>query len=63
MMLSKIVSALSPTLLTLMLLANPQMAITATMSMGIAAMALLIILAFMRRARKQTSVLVKPADY
>jgi len=63
MMLSKIVSALSPTLLTLMLLANPQMAITATMSMGIAAMALLILLAFMRRARKQTSVLVKPADY
>jgi MFS family permease len=62
MMLSKIISALSPTLLTLMLLANPQMAITATMSMGIAAMALLILLAFMRRARKQTSVLVKPAD-
>ena len=63
MMLSKIISALSPTLLTLLLLANPQMAITATMSMGIAAMALLILLAFMRRARKQTSVLVKPADY
>jgi len=62
MMLSKIVSALSPTLLTLMLLANPQMAITATMSMGIAAMALLLLLVFMRRARKQTSVLVKPAD-
>jgi MFS family permease len=62
MMLSKIVSALSPTLLTLMLLANPQIAITATMSMGIAAMALLILLAFMRRARKQTSVPVKPAD-
>ena len=62
MMLSKIVSALSPTLLTLMLLANPQLAITATMSMGTAAMALLILLAFMRRARKQTSVLVKPAD-
>jgi len=62
MMLSKIVSALSPTLLTLMLLANPQMAITATMSMGITAMALLILLAFMRRSRKQTSVLVKPAD-
>jgi MFS family permease len=62
MMLSKIVSALSPTLLTLMLLANPQMAITATMSMGIAAMALLILLAFMRRARKQTSVPVKLAD-
>jgi hypothetical protein len=62
MMLSKIVSALSPTLLTLMLLANPQMAITVTMSMGIAAMALLVLLAFMRRSRKQTSVRVKPAD-
>jgi MFS family permease len=62
MMLSKIISALSPTLLTLMLLANPQMAITATMSMGIAAMALLILLAFMRRSRKRTSVLVRPAD-
>ncbi len=62
MMLSKIVSALSPTLLTLMLLANPQLAIVSTMSMGLAAMTLLILLAFMRRARKQTSVLVKPAD-
>jgi len=56
MMLSKIVSALSPTLLTLMLLANPQMAITATMSMGIAAMALLILLAFMRRTMRKVSV-------
>ncbi len=62
MMLSKIVSALSPTLLTLMLLANPQMAITVTMSMGFAAIALLVLLAFMRRSRKQTSVRVKPAD-
>ena len=62
MMLSKIVSALSPTLLTLMLLANPQLAIVSTMSMGLAAMALLILLAFMRRSRKQTNVLVKPAD-
>ena len=62
MMLSKIVSALSPTLLTLMLLANPQLAIVSTMSMGLAAMALLILLAFMRRSRKQASVLVKPAD-
>ena len=62
MMLSKIVSALSPTLLTLMLLANPQMAIISTMSMGLAAMTLLILLAFMRRSRKQTNVLVKPAD-
>ena len=62
MMLSKIVSALSPTLLTLMLLANPQLAIVSTMSMGLAAMALLILLAFMRRSRKQINVLVKPAD-
>ena len=62
MMLSKIVSALSPTLLTLMLLANPQLAIVSTRSMGLAAMALLILLAFMRRPRKQASVLVKPAD-
>jgi hypothetical protein len=60
MMLSKIVSALSPTLLTLMLLANPQMAITATLSMGIAAMALLIFLAFMRRSRRQVSVQLNP---
>ena len=62
MMLSKIVSALSSTLLTLMLLANPQLAIVSTMSMGLAAMTLLILLAFMRRSRKQTNVLVKPAD-
>jgi hypothetical protein len=62
MMLSKIISALSPTLLTLMLLANPQMAITATMTMGLAAMALLVLLAFMHRSRRQTSVRVAPAD-
>jgi hypothetical protein len=62
MMLSKIISALSPTLLTLMLLANPQMAITATMTMGLAAMALLVLLAVMHRARRQTSVRVAPAD-
>ena len=62
MMLSKIVSALSPTLLTLMLLANPQMAIVTTMSMGLVAMALLILLAFMHRSRKKTSVVVKPAN-
>lgn len=62
MMLSKIISALSPTLLTLMLLANPQMAITATMTMGLSAMALLVVLGFMYRARRQTSVRVAPAD-
>lgn len=62
MMLSKIVSALSPTLLTLMLLANPQMAIVSTMSMGLTALALLILLACMRRSRKRASVLVKPVN-
>ena len=62
MMLSKIISALSPTLLTLMLLANPQMAITATMTMGLSAIALLVVLGFMYRARRQTSVRVAPAD-
>lgn len=62
MMLSKIISALSPTLLTLMLLANPQMAITATMTMGLAAMLLLVWIAFMHQARRQTSVRVRPAD-
>jgi MFS family permease len=62
MMLSKIISALSPTLLTLMLLANPQMAITATMTMGLAAMLLLVWIAFIHQARRQTSVRVRPAD-
>jgi MFS family permease len=62
MMLSKIISALSPTLLTLMLLANPQTAITATMTMGLAAMLLLVWIAFMHQARRQTSVRVRPAD-
>ncbi|MCF8524232.1 MAG: MFS transporter [Aquiluna sp.] len=60
MMLSKIVSALSPTLLTLMLLANPQLAIVSTMSMGLAAMALLILLAFMRRTRQKVSLQISP---
>ena len=60
MMLSKIVSALSPTLLTLMLLANPQWAIISTMSMGLTAMALLILLAFMRRSRQEISVHLNP---
>lgn len=51
MMLSKIVSALSPTLMTLMVLANPTMAVTVTMSMGIVAMLLLLVVAGMRRSR------------
>jgi hypothetical protein len=52
MMMSKIVSALSPTLMTLMVLANPPMAVTATMSMGIAAMLLLLVLGSLHRASK-----------
>jgi hypothetical protein len=42
MMPSKILSALSPTLLTLMLLANPQMAILTTFFMGFVSGLLLI---------------------
>ena len=42
MMPSKLLSALSPTLLTLMLLANPQLAIVATFSMGFVSGLLLI---------------------
>lgn len=49
MMLSKIVSALSPTLMTVMLLASPTMAVTVTMSMGMAAMVLLLVVASMRK--------------
>ena len=56
MMLSKIVSALSPTLMTLMVLANPTMAVTVTMSMGIVAMLLLLVVAGMRRSRGTTNV-------
>lgn len=51
MMLSKIVSALSPTLMTIMVLASPTMAVTATMTMGIIAMVLLLVVAGMRRSR------------
>jgi predicted MFS family arabinose efflux permease len=52
MMLSKIVSAFSPALLTLMVLANPTMAITATLIMGVLAGVLLIWLWFIAKARK-----------
>lgn len=51
MMLSKIVSALSPTLMTIMVLASPTMAVTATMTMGLIAMVLLLVVAGMRRSR------------
>jgi hypothetical protein len=49
MMLSKIVSALSPTLMTIMVLANPTMAVTVTMSLGLTAMLLLLVVASMRK--------------
>jgi MFS family permease len=52
MMLSKVVSAFSPALLTLMVLANPTMAITATMIMGVLAGALLIWLWFIAKSRE-----------
>jgi hypothetical protein len=51
MMPSKILSALSPTLLTLMLLANPQLAILATFFMGFASGLLLIWVYFIHKSR------------
>ena len=51
MMLSKIVSALSPTLLTILVLTNPMAGIIATMIMGLVAGLLLIWLWFMAKAR------------
>lgn len=51
MMLSKIVSAFSPTLLTLMVFANPQLAIAATFSMGAASALLLIWIWLIYKAR------------
>jgi MFS family permease len=51
MMLSKIVGALSPTLLTLMVLADPKAAITATLSMGVIAGGLLVWVAAMAKAK------------
>jgi MFS family permease len=52
MMLSKIVSAFSPALLTLMVLANPTMAITATLIMGVLAGTLLIWLWAIAKGRR-----------
>ena len=51
MMLSKIVGALSPTLLTLMVLADPKAAITATMAMGAVAGLLLVWVAILAKAK------------
>lgn len=52
MMLSKIVSAFSPALLTLMVLANPTLSLIATMLMGLAAGALLFWLWVIAKNRK-----------
>ncbi len=52
MMLSKIVGALSPTLLTLMVLADPKAAIIATMGMGVFAGALLVWVATLAKNRQ-----------
>lgn len=60
MMLSKIVSALSPTLMTVMVLASPTLAVTVTMSMGLAAMLLLLVVAGMRRTRVGISAAKDP---
>ena len=51
MMLSKIVSALSPTLLTLLVLRDPYQAMAFTMSLGVAAGGLLIWLSFIHKVR------------
>ncbi|MEL0261173.1 MAG: hypothetical protein VXA38_03515, partial [Aquiluna sp.] len=51
MMLSKIVSALSPTLLTLLLLFNPQLAIVVTFAMGAVASLLLVWIYLLFKAR------------
>jgi hypothetical protein len=51
MMLSKIVSAFSPTLLTLMVIANPQLAIAATFSMGAVSALLLVWISLIYKAR------------
>jgi predicted MFS family arabinose efflux permease len=51
MMLSKVVSALSPTLLTLMLLFNPQLAIIVTFLMGAVASLLLVWIYLLFKAR------------
>lgn len=55
MMLSKIVGALSPTLLTLMVLADPKAAIIATMAMGMVAGLLLVWVAILAKAKGITA--------
>jgi len=52
MMLSKVVSALSPTLLTLLVLQDPMLGLSLTMSLGLAAGVLLVWLSFIHKVRK-----------
>lgn len=56
MMLSKIVSALSPSLLTLLVLANVQSAIGLTFAMGVLAMGLLVWLGAIHRVRNKAAL-------
>ena len=56
MMLSKLVSALSPTLLTLLVLTNPQVGIATTFSLGVGAMALLVWLSAIHKVRTRAAV-------
>ena len=62
MMLSKIVSALSPTLLTLLILRDPQQALIFTMSLGLAAGVLLIWLSFIHKVRTTSKTDVSAAS-
>ena len=56
MMLSKIVGAASPLLLTILVVRDPNLAIMTTMSMGIGATGLLVWLSLIRRARLDKSL-------
>jgi len=56
MMLSKIVSALSPTILTILVLSNAQLAIGATFTMGVCAMGLLVWLSAIHRVRTRAAL-------
>jgi len=56
MMLSKIVSALSPTFLTILVLSNAQLAIGTTFTMGVCAMGLLVWLSAIHRVRTRAAL-------
>ena len=62
MMLSKIVSAFSPVLLTLMVLSNPTTAIVATFLMGTVAALLLVWLSSIHRIRQRAELDVSAAS-